>query len=170
MNTFCEICGGETTIQTTDSYHYTESGLKNIILKNIEIRICNQCGAKSPLIPQILKLHEEIAKSLALQPQPLSGEEVRFLRKMLGVKAKDWASHLRIDPSTLSRWESGDQAIGPQADALIRFLFLDLLKERRSPNAEPSVAHLLAGMKQVREASLSVTMDAANPSHFQYVA
>ena len=60
------------------------------------------------------------------KPYELTGEDVRFLRKYLELSAAEFANILSVDKSTLSRWENGDRALGPQSDRLIRTVVLGL--------------------------------------------
>lgn len=53
-------------------------------------------------------------------PQRLNGQEMKFVRKSMGMSAKDWAAQLSSDPSTLSRWESGKQPISVAHEKLLR--------------------------------------------------
>lgn len=146
----CEFCSGATAIQAGQRYHYTECGLDHIYLENIELRVCESCGKSSPRLSQILALHATIARAIALQPYPLSGPEVRFLRKQLGMKAREWASLLRIDHTTLSRWENEEQKIGPQSDALIRLLYFRILEEREGRLIAESVTEKIAATSEQR--------------------
>lgn len=146
----CELCGGATAIQTGQKYHYIECGLDNIYLENIELRVCESCGAATPRIPRILNLHATIARAIALQPYPLSGPEARFLRKQLGMKAREWAIRLRVDHTTLSRWENGEQKIGPQSDALIRLLYFRILEERKGQMISEPVTEKIAATSEER--------------------
>src|SRR5215813_13342470 len=93
----CDVCGTPTVVRSGQSYHYTESGWDNVYLENIELRVCEDCGTVSPRIPRILQLHETIAKAIVSKPQPLTGAEIRFLRKQLRLKAKEFAAYLRTD-------------------------------------------------------------------------
>ncbi|HMX28257.1 MAG TPA: YgiT-type zinc finger protein, partial [Blastocatellia bacterium] len=119
----CEMCKAETVIKREQRYHYTECGLDNVYLENIDVRVCEACGEVAPRIPRINDLHATIGQAIALQSQPLSGKEARFLRQHLGLKAKEWAAYLHIDTATLSRWENGGQTIGPQAHSLMRLMY-----------------------------------------------
>ncbi|MBO0722330.1 MAG: helix-turn-helix domain-containing protein [Blastocatellia bacterium] len=118
----CEQCNSETSIGRK-RYHYTECGLDNVYLQNCEVRICPSCGLESPRIPRIDELHAAIAQAITLQKVPLSGKEARFLRKHLGLKAREWAKYLHIDVTTLSRWENEERSIGPQSDVLMRLTY-----------------------------------------------
>ncbi len=126
----CESCGEETIVTQGQKYHYTESGLDNVYLNSIDLRVCQACGSKSPVIPKINELHSTLGMAIALKPSPLVGKEVRFLRRRLGMKSREWAALLRVDACTLSRWEVGEQPIGAQSDRLIRLLYIRLVEER----------------------------------------
>src|SRR5262249_35622032 len=76
------------------------------------------------------ELHATIARAIALQPCPLRGQDIRFLRKQLGFSAREWAKFLRTDASTLSRWENDQQEIGTQSDSLIRLLYFRIRDEK----------------------------------------
>ncbi|MEW6736258.1 MAG: type II TA system antitoxin MqsA family protein [Acidobacteriota bacterium] len=125
----CDICNG-TTSTRVGRYHYTESGLDNLYLDNVTIYKCKKCAAETAAIPRLNQLHRTIGVAIALKPGALVGNEIKFLHKYLGIKAKDFAAHLRVDISTFSRWENGEQQIGPQSDLLIRLLFFRLLEEK----------------------------------------
>lgn len=119
----CVECGAVTKYKI-NTYQYKECGLNNVYLKNVEVEECTKCNfAKPPFISNIITLHEIIGHRIALQPFPLSGAEVRFLRKHLGLASRTFANWLRIAVSTLSRWENEEQQIGPQSDLLIRLVY-----------------------------------------------
>ena len=162
----CDICQGNLVTRTQQTYHYTESGLDNVYLKNVQVRVCQSCGEKNLRISHILELHETIARGIALQPCPLRGQDVRFLRKQLGYSAKQWATFLRIDVSTLSRWENGQQEIGPQSDALLRLLYFRLLDESKGKVTPESVAAASAAVTSA--CSLKVCVNMENPAVFSY--
>ncbi|MFY9224869.1 MAG: YgiT-type zinc finger protein, partial [Blastocatellia bacterium] len=86
----CELCNSTTEILTNQTYHYLECGLDNVYLENIETRVCKFCGNTTARIPRITQLHNTIALALAFKDSPLTGKEVRFLRKRLNFKLSDW--------------------------------------------------------------------------------
>lgn len=101
-------------------YHYTECGLNNVWLKDIYL---DEEG--DPVIPNLSQLHEEIAKSLALQKQRLSGGEVRFLRSHIGLSGADFARKVvKVSPETVSRWENNKQLMDISTELLLRMLVL----------------------------------------------
>ena len=129
----CDKCRHELTSHR-GLYHYTESGLNNLYLDGVEIfacpnSACDYFNRATAAIPKIEKLHIFIAKALISQSPPLGGQEVRFLRGALAIKAKDLAAYLHVDPATLSRWEKANEPIGEQSELLIRFLVLRLIEE-----------------------------------------
>lgn len=61
-------------------------------------------------------------------PAALTGAEVRFLRKAMGLKAKDFAKMVEHSPETVSRWERGHAAVPGPTDKLIRHIVRDRLQ------------------------------------------
>lgn len=120
----CDRCGGRMRKRgatVRKPYRYTASGLGNINLAGIPVYGCPRCGTESPVIPQIGQLHEAIARDLLEQSAPLTGQEIRFLRKNAGISARELAALIGIDPAHLSRVENGHrEALGPAADKLTR--------------------------------------------------
>ncbi|MCI0486133.1 MAG: type II toxin-antitoxin system MqsA family antitoxin [Blastocatellia bacterium] len=168
MSTKCDLCGKATTIKKGQTYHYIESGLDNVYLENIEVRVCKSCNAICPRIPKINQLHDTIARATTLQPYPLSGKDIRFLRQHMGLKAREWAALLRIDVTTLSRWESGEQKIGPQSDSLIRLLYIRLMEERQGQIFQESATEKIASVKKVRPRFTKLSVNMNNPSVYSY--
>lgn len=103
-------------------YHYTESGLPNVWLLNIEVFEC-ECGENFAFIPCIQELHKLIAKILLTQENQLSGSEIRFLRKTMGLKAKEFASLVGVKNVTVSRWERGEIPPSEPTDRFIRLFY-----------------------------------------------
>jgi DNA-binding transcriptional regulator YiaG len=92
-----------------------------VMLRGITV-LRDDNGHAAPAIPRILALHQSIAGAVVGKPGRLSGPEFRFLRTHLGYQAKDLAPIVGASPFTLSRWETGKEPIGPQADRLARLL------------------------------------------------
>lgn len=119
----CPECGKTLLVRRNQEYLYRESGLDRVTLTGIRVFVCRGCHAKFPEIPNIVGLHRAIATELARKPAPLTGPELRFLRKELGLKAKELAQHLGTTDVTVSRWETGDTPVNPAADRLVRALY-----------------------------------------------
>jgi putative zinc finger/helix-turn-helix YgiT family protein len=119
----CRECGKSATIVRKD-YWFKESGLNNILLKDIEVVICAQCKSESPRIPNHDDLMRTIAVALIDKPFELAGDEVRYIRKYLGEGSTAFARMLGIDRSHLSRVENGAMEISKQTDRLVRTVAL----------------------------------------------
>ncbi len=122
----CPNCGKSQETFRSD-YKYLESGLDNVMICDIEMIKCN-CGQESALIPRILSVHEAIANCLLEKESQLTGKEIRFLRKEMGLKGRDFADLVNIDNATLSRWENGKTKPSVKADRLIRVLYVVRMK------------------------------------------
>ena len=162
----CDICQGNIASKTRQTYHYIECGLDNVYLKNVDVRICASCNEQSARIPRILELHATIGRAIAMQPCPLRGQDIRFLRKQLGYSARQWAKFMRTDASTLSRWENGQQDIGSQSDALIRLLYFRIRDEQEGALTGDRVAEAAAAVSAACLLRLCVNMD--DPKVYSY--
>lgn len=103
-------------------FHFTDSGLPNVYLIGIKYFTC-ECGNVVAEIPALKPLMRLIARDVIANPGALSGEEIRFLRKRLGMKAVDFAKALGLEPETLSRIENNKQPASEQSDKLIRLVY-----------------------------------------------
>jgi putative zinc finger/helix-turn-helix YgiT family protein len=118
-------------------YHYTESGLPNVWLLGVELFECD-CGESFAFIPCIQELHQLLAKILLTQENPLSGPEIRFLRKTMGLKAKEFAYLIGVKNITVSRWERG--GISPP-NSIDRFIRLFYATNMNLPDLAKKLAH-----------------------------
>ena len=116
----CAQCGKKMRRTIADQYQYLESGLSNVVLDHIPVYKC-ECGEEIVGLPNVERLHALIFEKLLMKSGKLRGEEVRFLRKWMGAKSVDFAKMVKVHPTTLSKWESGDQIISDEHDKLIRF-------------------------------------------------
>jgi putative zinc finger/helix-turn-helix YgiT family protein len=114
----------------TKPYHYTESGLRNVLLEGVKVLSCQACGEKLAEVGNVPGLHAQIAELLLRKPFILTGHEFRFLRKEMRMKAKDLATVLGVTPTTVSRWETEEERLGVANDRLLRTLYLFWLVEQ----------------------------------------
>jgi putative zinc finger/helix-turn-helix YgiT family protein len=117
--TECSNCGAVARV-VRSNYHMKELGL-NVILKGAEIVRCKECGNEDPILHRMDDLIRAVALAVVRKPYRLTGEEVRFVRKYLHLTGQEFAKLLKVDNSTLSKWEHGEDPVGPQSDLLIRF-------------------------------------------------
>lgn len=100
-------------------YHYTESGLRNVYLRN------GYTLHKTPYGPGVSfndleDLHRVLALTLVTKAGKLSGTEIRFLRKEMEMAQTALASLLGVSAQTLADWEKGKAKISGPADKLLR--------------------------------------------------
>ncbi len=114
----CPDCKEKYFHNVVSDYHYSNSGLENVYLQNVEVERC-KCG-EEPLIRALPTLHKVIAFCFVYKPGRLRGCEIRFIRSALRLKSKDLAEKLSVTASHLSRIESGNDFLGEAADKLMR--------------------------------------------------
>lgn len=120
----CPNCKKEMTCRQGE-HLYKESGLDNIYLDGIEICECS-CNEKVVSIPAITDLHNKIAFILIKKKSLLNSKEMRFLRKDMGLKAKELAEIMGVDNATISRWENDAQTSSETRDRLLRLIYSNI--------------------------------------------
>lgn len=130
---------------TKRDYRYEEAGLKNVVLRDTTVYKC-ECGEVLPELPQIHRLHHRIAEDLIGKQSPLTGEESRFLRKAMGVSAKELARLLGVTTVTISRWENNKETVGAQSDRLLRCLYLTRSKGLATPKVAKILEEIMCGI------------------------
>ncbi|MDH3975429.1 MAG: YgiT-type zinc finger protein [Deltaproteobacteria bacterium] len=150
----CPDCKKEEMVKGTETIRYEESGLPNVVLKDIPLRRCANCGNQLVSIPNLAGLHRCIAVALVNKPERLTPLEIGFLRKSLGWSKADFARKLHVRPEQVSRWESSKAPVPMQvqSELLLRSLvamgqkiddYKDHMEELASKTAtEPSIVSL----------------------------
>lgn len=131
-NNVCSNCGAKARVSRGD-YRFLESGLKNVLLQDIDVLKCPKCENVDPIIPRANDLMRLLAIAVAGKPYRLTGDEVRFLRKYLRMTGDDFCRLIHVDRATLSKWENNDDQISHVSDRLVRSVTLGLgegLKEK----------------------------------------
>jgi DNA-binding transcriptional regulator YiaG len=130
-------------------YHFVEGGLPNVYLAGIDYRICRACKLQAAEIPALDDLMVKIARVVVRQESPLSGAEIRFLRKRLRKKSVDFANIIGVTPEHYCRLESLSEAHNPSgsADKLIRVYYSllsddEALKDTMNKNIDAYMASL----------------------------
>jgi YgiT-type zinc finger domain-containing protein len=121
----CTNCG-KPARKTHGNHLFRECGLNNIVLKDIDIIKCDECGNEDPIVTKINSVMKTIALALINKPYPLCGEEIRYLRKYLGMSGDTFSNYIHTDKSVLSRWENNRERVGAKSDRLIRAIALGL--------------------------------------------
>jgi transcriptional regulator with XRE-family HTH domain len=133
--TCCE-CGGTMKGQI-ENYRYLQSGLKNVLLKGILVFRCKDCGAEVPEFTGASSLHSLIGIRLLFNDSRLSGDEVRFLRKLVGYSATELAQLAGTSKFVVSRWENQD-TFGEHTDRLVRLICLNKMLRDSLPETDQS--------------------------------
>jgi putative zinc finger/helix-turn-helix YgiT family protein len=143
----CSECQSDVSPQIRN-YRFTESGISNVVLQGIEVADCKKCGNSDVIIPRMAKVHRAIAQALTNSPVRLTGEQLRFLRKHLGLSGDELGRYLDTDRTKISKWENGQDQIGPKTGRLIRLLVAALDSELR-----PGVAAVAENLPQISDES-----------------
>lgn len=119
----CPICGGVIETIRNQPYEYTESGLDVLLLGITQYR-CQECEESFAAIPNTEQLHTTIALDICKHKKALLlPEEIKFLRKELGLKAKDLALAMGVKAEAISRWENGKSVISESNDRMLRMIY-----------------------------------------------
>lgn len=141
----CLECSGSLHI-VRKNYRFSESGLDNVILKDFEVLVCDQCKAETPRLPRLNDLMRTIAIAIITKPYGLEGQDVRFLRKYLGLSNEAFATIINVDKSHLSRVENGATPVSACADRLVRLIALGL-----SEGLEPKARNVITRFSQIKK-------------------
>ena len=105
-----------------NTYHYTEGGLINIWLANgYTVRKTRYGDGVS--IHDVDGLHRAIAHTLANKPH-LTGAEVRFLRKEMGMSQRGLGELLGVTDQAVALWEKKGR-LPKTADRLLRLIYVE---------------------------------------------
>jgi DNA-binding transcriptional regulator YiaG len=114
-----------------EPYNAASMGLPNIwLLSGVEFTDHPSYGPCVSIL-HTDELTDAIGHAVATKRTPLSGDEMLFLRKRMGLKQVDLAKLLRVTEQTILNYEKGKTEAGP-ADIAIRALYL----AHREPSAD----------------------------------
>jgi DNA-binding transcriptional regulator YiaG len=72
---------------------------------DVTIRTCTN-GHREVAHKAILRTLDAVANALANKNTQLTGPEIRFLRKQLGLSGQDFAKFMMVTPEWVSKWEN----------------------------------------------------------------
>lgn len=105
-----------------NGYRYTESGLTNVWLAN-GYTIRKTKYGEGVSIHDADGLHRALARALSNKPR-LTGTEVRFLRKEMGLSQRGLGELLGVTDQAVSLWERKGQ-LPKTADRLLRLIYVE---------------------------------------------
>ena len=113
----------------------------------------------------LVALQRFVFQGLMHKPYPLTGREMRFMRKFLGLSTTDVGEKLGISHATVVKWENEQAKIGPSQESYLRLLFCELFKDSELLRLYRKIRpELLAKAKQEKHAPFQVNakdLDAA---------
>ena len=104
-------------------YHYTESGLENIYLKNGFAISNDPVYGDGVSIVGMKSLHKVIGDSLINLSRILTGKEFRYLRIELDLSQKSLSRMLGVTDQTIARWEKDEVSLPQSNDLLLRAIY-----------------------------------------------
>lgn len=120
-------------------YHYIESGLKNIWLTSgYEVKKTPYGEAVS--IQDVEGLHRLIGTIIAKRPK-LTGPELRFLRKEMGMSQNALADFIGISDQNISLWERRGR-IPQAADRIIKLVYLETVSKNGNVKIKETIERL----------------------------
>lgn len=93
-------------------------------------------------IPDPDGLYRCIVVSRVIHPRKLSGPEIRFLRKAVGIKQKELAEKIEVSAEHLSRCEKGIYPLSPTSEKLLRVYALKTAFKLHKVGASPAKKNL----------------------------
>lgn len=139
----CFMCSSNMEVIRDQPYEYKDGGVEITIIGLTQYR-CGDCEETFTPIPSPKRLHQVIALTICEENKSiLTGKEIKFLRKTMGMKATELADILGVDKSTVSRWENERQEIGDSSDRLLRSLVMLQYKQ------ETTAEHALDAFKGI---------------------
>ena len=103
-------------------YRYTESGLANVWLANGYTMRKTKYG-EGVSIRDVDGLHRALARALSNKPR-LTGTEVRFLRKEMGLSQRGLGELLGVTDQAVALWERKGR-LPKTADRLLRLIYVE---------------------------------------------
>jgi DNA-binding transcriptional regulator YiaG len=98
---------------------------KVTLLDSVTLKIDPSTGEEKITVPDLNGLTNAVVRSRVTHPRKLNGEEIKFIRAALDVKANKIAEFLNMTPEHLSRCEAGTKVMSTLSERVFRlFAFL----------------------------------------------
>jgi YgiT-type zinc finger domain-containing protein len=122
-------------------------GLDSVILTRAPALVCDRCGHVMLEGDVVDAARQSLARLLVERCVELRPSEARFLRETMNLTQAQLAERLHVIRGTITRWENGDELLGPVQSFALRTLAAwalsdgeKLAREIGMPNAPPSPA------------------------------
>jgi DNA-binding transcriptional regulator YiaG len=135
-----------------------------ILCDAVKQKICKETGEVLAIkIPNLRGLLKEVAVARSTHPRKFSAEEIKFVRKAVGLKALELSKLLGVGPEHLSRCENRERVLSVSAEKLFRMIVLKkrfnlseleawvnqyFSKEERDPGMDDRLREVMREYKQ----------------------
>lgn len=145
-------------------HQYTECGLDNVIIEGIDVHVDDD-GEEVLYIPAVNELHRTIAKGIVESETGIGGQELRFLRTMMGFTQAALAKHVHHDAQSIARWEKNQTPIQPVSEIVIRLLAVEKLNLGERASVEQIAAKCVRA-----ETRADIVIDGSGPPRYRLAA
>ena len=87
-------------------------------------------GETGTIVPDVEELRAAVAMARVTLAVKLTGDEIRALRKAIGMRGNALADFLDVTPETYSRWENGKEPISKNAERILRLRVFQALRSQ----------------------------------------
>src|SRR5262245_7560049 len=122
-------------------------GLEGVIVTRAPALVCDHCGHVMLEGDVVDAARRSLARLLIEHCVELRPEEARFLRETMNMTQAELAERLHVIRGTITRWENGDELLGPIQSFVLRTLAAwaledgeKLAREIAARNEKPVVA------------------------------
>jgi YgiT-type zinc finger domain-containing protein len=123
----CFECGSAGLRKGTE--HHTEKIGGQTFVAELPAVVCPKCSEALVSHETLGAFEHAVARHLA-EHGPANGDTFRYMRKAVGIAAKDVAELLATTPETVSRWENGARDVDLWAWTTLGSIVLDELEGR----------------------------------------
>ncbi len=117
----CIACGSTDIMAKANQIVPLNVGLDGVALDGITVYECQSCQEAYDEMPPMDLLLDAVVGFIANRVDKgsdgertsLTGPEIRFLRKRLGLSGSDFADMFEVDTTTVSKWENGKFQMDP---------------------------------------------------------
>lgn len=143
----CQFTDGKIT-----GYHFTQCGLDYVYLLNgYELEEDPDYGTLFSLHDSDA-LHREIASNIVLHKKTLTWQEMRFLRKEIGLTQEDMAHYLSKSLRQYQRYEQKGEPVPGEIQSLMRILYWDYHVKT------PSIIEMLEELEKSKDSDQQLYM------------
>lgn len=98
-----------------------------------------------------------VFKGLIHKPYPLTGREIRFMRKFLEMSTTEFGENLGVTHAAVVKWEKEQAKVSPMQETYIRMFLFESLKDQELINVFKEIRpKMLAETKNERHPPFSV--------------